>query len=258
MAADRESMMVCREGVPGGKPSHGSDMVARRRLELRIRRQYALRWIEVEAQGRSFEIAKVADPNTVFHDAIYDEQRIDGPLAWEPYWAEAWESSVVLAQLAAEWICKPPSHAARSPGVWMDLGCGVGVVGAIAAAFGAEVLLGDIAQPGLLFSQLNAWPWKQRARVRRIDWANDRLDQKFDVIACADCVYDRKHWDDLDRFWRYHLADEGCVLISEPNRISGREFRSTIVERGWWLDPSPGVRRINQREIVISRLTPKR
>ena len=223
---------------------------SRERLIQRIRRSYHLRWIPVEAAGQVFQIAKVADPNSVFHEAMYDEsQQQDQPLAWQPYWAEAWESSVVLAQVLAELGVAGQSV--------MDLGCGVGVVGAVAAGCGADVLLGDIAQPGLLFSQLNCWPWKERAVVLRLDWDHDHLGRQFDVIAAADVVYDRKNWPGLDRFWREHLAPGGSVIVSEPSRITGKEFRETIVERGWILDGSLGIRRVNHREIILTRLTPR-
>ena len=225
------------------------DAIARRRLEARIARRYEIGRVEIEAAGRRFVIAKVKEPDTVFHEAMYDEShQPDVPLAWQPYWAQAWESAVVLAGWAAE-----SQPAGRR---WLDLGCGVGVVGAVTAAFGADTVLGDIAQPGLLFSQLNVWPWRERALVRRIDWQRDRLTPKFDRIACADIVYDRRDWDDLDRFWRAHLNVDGEVIVAEPSRITGREFREAIVEKGWNLIPA-GVRRIGRREVIITRLKPR-
>lgn len=219
----------------------------RAKLIARIERKYRIGRVTVDADGESFEIAKVADPDSVFMDSIYAEQHSsDSTIAWQPYWAQAWESSVALARYVAE-------RAPRGKRV-LDLGCGVGVVGAIAAARGADVVLGDIAQPGLLFAQLNVWPWRERADIRRIDWQRDQLTPAFDWIACADIVYDYRDWADLDRFWRAHLANQGEVLIAEPSRISGREFREAIVQKGWNLLPA-GVRRIGRREVIITRLT---
>jgi len=134
--------------------------------------------VTIDVEGTSYEIAKVADSNSVFYDSIYDQgQSPDGAAAWQPYWAHAWESSVALAREIA---------ASERPGQrLLDLGCGVGVVGMIAAPRGVETVLGDIAQPGLLFARLNVWPWRARATVRRIDWQKDLLEPKFDTIACA-------------------------------------------------------------------------
>lgn len=221
--------------------------VAYQRLLARVQRRYVVGRVKFEAGGHSYEVLKVANPDTVFDAAMQEENtRGQTPLDWQPYWAEAWESSLALAQFVAE---QP-----QSPASLLDLGCGVGVVGAVAAACGSSVMLGDIAQPGLLFSQLNVWPWRERAVVRRIDWQRDHLGRSFDIIACADCVYDRRDFIDLDLFWRKHLAPGGEVLISEPSRLIGKEFRETIVQRGWNLDPSPGVRRVGRREVVITRL----
>lgn len=219
------------------------------RLVARIERRYQIGRVPVEAAGRRFEIAKVAEPDSVFHEAMYDEKRSQGqPLAWQPYWAEAWESSVALAQYLAE---RDPCGKRI-----LDLGCGVGVVAAVTAGFGAFALAADIAQPGLLFSQLNVWPYRDRAAVRRMDWSKDFLRARFDWIACADIVYDRRDWPDLDRFWRHHLAPGGEVIVAEPSRITGKEFRSQIIERGWTLVPVPGVRRTGKRDVLISILRP--
>ena len=224
-------------------------MSTRRRASLiaRIERHYRIGRVTIDVEGTAYQIAKVADPDSVFLDSIYDDrQSQDGEVAWQPYWAQAWESSVALAREIA---------ATEEPGQrLLDLGCGVGVVGAIAAARGIETVLGDIAQPGLLFARLNVWPWRERATVRRIDWQKDLLEPKFDTIACADIVYDHRDWDDLDRFWRVHLTRTGKVLVAEPSRISGREFREGIVQRGWNLVPA-GVRRVGRREVILSRLT---
>lgn len=224
---------------------------AYRRLLARVERRYLVGRVRFVAGEREYEVLKVADPDSVFDAAMAEENsRGQKPLDWQPYWAEAWESSLVLAQYVAE-LSTPTTSL-------LDLGCGVGVVGAVAAACGWDVMLGDIAQPGLLFSQLNVWPWRERALVRRIDWQQDWLGRDFDVIACADCVYDRRDFHDLDKFWRKHLSDHGEVLIAEPSRLIGREFRETIVQLGWTLDPSPGVRRSGKREVVVSRLTRRR
>ena len=210
---------------------------AKLKLEARIRRQYPLRWLSVDAAGKSFRVAKVADPDLVFDEAIDEEKKLGKtPLEWQPYWAEAWESSLVLAQVVAELGCRNQRI--------LDLGCGVG----------AEVTMGDIALPGLLFCRLNVWDWQHRATIRRIDWEQDLLEAKFDTIANADVVYDRRNWPALDRFWRNHLAPEGVVLVTEPNRTTGREFRAKIVEMGWILDGSLGIRRSAHSEVVISRL----
>ena len=48
----------------------------------------------------------------------------------------------------------------------LDLGCGLGLTGIVAAAQQAQVLMGDNAVPSLLFAELNSWPWKDRIEIQ--------------------------------------------------------------------------------------------
>ncbi|MEC8301239.1 MAG: hypothetical protein VX035_05965 [Planctomycetota bacterium] len=58
---------------------------AKLKLEARIRRHYPLRWLSVDAAGKSFQVAKVADPDLVFDEAIDEEKKLGKtPLEWQP------------------------------------------------------------------------------------------------------------------------------------------------------------------------------
>jgi len=117
----------------------------------------------------------------------------------------------------------------------MDLGCGMGLAGAVAARIGMRVLFADLEPPALLFAQLNSLPDAPRVRTRRLNWQTDRLDERFDLILGADILYERKQWDFLEPFWRAHLAPRGSVLLGEPGRKTGEMFVEWIAERGWAL-----------------------
>lgn len=118
----------------------------------------------------------------------------------------------------------------------LDLGCGLGLVGAVAASQGIDVFMGDAAPPALLFARLNSWPWRDHVRVRQLNWRHDQLDQCFSLITGSDIVYDRDEWPYLDRFWRRHLAAGGTILLAEPGRRSGTEFVSWIRQQDWRLE----------------------
>ncbi|MDB5355202.1 MAG: prmC 1 [Phycisphaerales bacterium] len=146
-------------------------------------------------------------------------------------------------------ICNPSLPASLYPRV-LDLGCGMGLAGTVAAALGATVLFADLEPPALLFAALNSLPWHQRVRTRRLDWQHDRLAERFDLILGADILYERPQWPFLEPFWRAHLAPNGSVLLGEPGRQTGDLFVDWIGQRGWELT--------RYEEPVTTRTTPIR
>ncbi|MDB5304568.1 MAG: prmC 1 [Phycisphaerales bacterium] len=139
-------------------------------------------------------------------------------------------------------ICDPP-HV-------LDLGCGMGLAGTVAAALGAKVLFADLEPAALLFAALNSLPWRNRVRTRRLDWQRGRLAERFDLILGADILYERAQWPFLEPFWRAHLAPGGSVLLGEPGRQTGDLFVDWIKPRGWDLT--------RYEEPVATRPTPIR
>ena len=99
-----------------------------------------------------------------------------------------------------------------------------------------RVLFADLEPPALLFARLNSLPDAARVRTRRLDWATERLGERFDLILGADILYERKQWDFLEPFWREHLAPGGTVLLGEPGRQTGDLFREWITARKWSLE----------------------
>jgi 2-polyprenyl-3-methyl-5-hydroxy-6-metoxy-1,4-benzoquinol methylase len=198
----------------------------RARLLARMRRRYPLKCRVVNVSGMALEITGVEDPDQVLLEmeqgilaAGREEPR------WQPYWAESWESAVALGNCVAEWQLASKSV--------LDLGCGLGLAGIVAAARGADVLLADAAPPALLFARYNAWPWRDQVRTARIDWREDRIQRQFDLILGADVLYDLQDWPYLHAFWRQHLRPGGAVLIGEPGRRSADDWPAWAQTQGW-------------------------
>lgn len=207
------------------------------RLRDRLLHRIHQRWATIQSQLQfgptSLTFTRIADPNRVLDDAVAEEdrRRNDGdPPLYEPphlpYWAELWESAGALATALSR---TPPARGARV----LDLGCGMGLCGALAAALHADVLLADMEPGALLFARLNTLPFADRARIRRLDWRRDRLPDRFDLILGADIVYERGQWEFLDAFFRAHLAQGASVWLAEPGRQSGDAFVPWIKQRGW-------------------------
>jgi predicted nicotinamide N-methyase len=117
----------------------------------------------------------------------------------------------------------------------LDLGCGMGLTGTVAAMLGAHVTFADLETPALLFARLNSLPWRSRIRTRQLNWRVDRIKERFDLILGADILYEVRQWEYQEPFWREHLAPGGRIALGEPGRASGDQFIDWIQRRRWRL-----------------------
>jgi predicted nicotinamide N-methyase len=207
-------------------------------LFQRIHRRYQTITQKVRvADEVEIDFTRIADPDRVLDEVAAEEDRLekisgrrcDSDQLRLPYWAELWDSALALSQN----LCRTTAQHHFSS--VLDLGCGMGLTGTVAARLGMKVLFADLEPAALLFAQLNSLPDHQRVRTRRLDWRKDHLDEKFDLILGADILYERKQWDYLEPFWRAHLRDDGVVLLGEPGRQTGDLFVDWIHSRGWSL-----------------------
>lgn len=234
----------------------------RQRLLERIHRSYVTRTQTVRVGHLSLAFTRIADPDRVLDQVAAEadlQERLSGKRAADehlhlPYWAELWDSAMGVGQFLARGcdgvtgrrgdgekrsLLRPrvsPSPrlpVPASPLTVLDLGCGMGLSGTIAAALGAKVLFADIEPPALLFAQLNSLPWSSRVRTRRLNWQTDRLHERFDLIIGADILYERSQWEYQEPFLRHHLAPGGTVLMGEPGRQTGDLFVEWIRGLDW-------------------------
>jgi predicted nicotinamide N-methyase len=211
----------------------------RRQLLARIHRRYQTITEPLIVAGRTFEFTRIADPNRVLDQVAEEEdrrdklagKRRDGEELHLPYWAELWDSSLAIIELLPSLL--NPEPRTLNPLAVLDLGCGMGLTGAVAASFGARVLFADIEPDALLFARLNALEFEDRIRTRRLNWKTARLTEQFDLILGADILYDKTNWPHLESFWRGHLKRGGGVLLGEPGRQTGDLFLDWIKPHPW-------------------------
>jgi predicted nicotinamide N-methyase len=224
----------------------------RRLLLARIQRKFQTVTEEIRVGGASIRFTRVADPNRVLDDLVAEEDRREktgeaqpSTSSHLPYWAELWESARGIAAALEKMKLTQSTRV-------LDLGCGMGLGGAAAAALGARVTLADVESPALLFARLNCLGFGTRVRVRRLNWRIDRLGERFDLILGADILYESQQWEFLNEFWVAHLAPAGSVLLGEPGRQSGETFGPWIRQRGWML--REGTEQANGKSIRVFRL----
>lgn len=195
------------------------------RLAARLARRYALRTRHIAIGAARFDITGVADPDQVLLEMEHGIRACGEQPRWQPYWAQSWESAVAISEALIEQDLTESRV--------LDLGCGLGLAGTVAASRGAHVTFADAAQPSLLFARYNSWPWREQIRALPVDWRADLLGQTYDLIVGADIVYDVTDWRHLDLFWRRHLRRGGCVLLGEPSRDSADGLGEFLQQRGW-------------------------
>ena len=231
--------------------SNPIDQRARNRLLARIRRRFDVITRELSIGPLVIPFTQITNPDRVL-DMVCDEadqrEKTSGKRQHDddlhlPYWAELWDSAVGLG----EYLCSHRSSLATRCSV-LDLGCGQGLAGAVAAALGYPVLLADVEPDALLLARLNTQQFSD-VHVRRLDWRRDRLDEEFDLILGADVLYDKSQWPYLDLFWQAHLARQGSVLLGEPGRQTGEMFLEWVRSRPWKLERAE--QRIASREKPI-------
>ena len=192
-------------------------------LFRQLSQRFKTEWVPLRFGDVHLKILRVRDP-----DSLLDEEQIlagHQEVDWQPYWAQAWDAALMLS----EQLSGMDFAGTRV----LDLGCGLGITGAVVAARGGQVTMGDYAEPAVEFARLNSWPWRSSVRVLPLNWRTDQLTERFDWIVAADILYDRDEIVHLDRFWRIHLKPGGKILHGDPNRAMTVEFLSALDALGW-------------------------
>jgi predicted nicotinamide N-methyase len=187
----------------------------------------------VEIAGRTWSIEAVADQSAL-------AARADA-FAHFPFGLLLWDSAPVLA--AALEGCT--DLAGRRV---LELGCGVGLVGLVAAALGGQVVQTDHGAEALALAAANAARNGIDGTTQRVaDWRSWPDLGRFDLIAGSDLLYDADlHAPLLDVLDR-SLAPGGHVMLSDPGRPTAPAFLAALRRCGWT---------ISRRRKRVPALTP--
>jgi predicted nicotinamide N-methyase len=148
------------------------------------------------------------------------EQHIDpeNPLHGFPLWAKVWEASWVLADYLAG---LPPVPGKR----FIEIGCGLGLVGVVAASFGHEVVLSEHNAEALRFAKANAALNRCAGlEIVDLDWNSPSPFGLFDYVVGSEVVYHEKDFDPLKHLFERLLAPEGEVILCEGIRRTSLDF----------------------------------
>ena len=139
-----------------------------------------------------------------------------------PYWAHLWSGARVLADVV------PPRA-----GTVLEIGCGLGLPGLVAAHRGARVTFLDRVPAALAFVRASATANAVvDARFIVADAAGAALRARFDVVLVAELLYDRTLFGSLASALARWIAPGGRALLSDAGRTDTRAFYPALEAAG--------------------------
>ncbi len=186
---------------------------------------YPLKHTEIFLNNRRFQLTVVDDPDQYLE--TLSKEDVEGTL-FLPYWTYLWESSIGLAQYLSD------NRTTLSNKSILEIGCGYGLAGIVAAKFGAKVTYTDFEHDALLFARHNS----QQNDVSvgtyvQMDWSAPCFQNRFDVVLGADVIYEEQNWDSIIELLHNLLELKGVAIFSEPNRKNADGFFKLIRENGF-------------------------
>lgn len=166
----------------------------------------------------------VGDPNRLAVEYAAAEFEKDERL---PYWAELWPSAIALSRfIEAE---------GRLDGTAViELGCGMGLTGVVAAMLGADVVFTDFEPDALRFAAANHQLNTGRSGVTRsVDWRKPPSDLEAPLVLGADVVYEQRFIEPLLQTLQGCVAAGGRALLAEPDRKVASGAIETLESRGF-------------------------
>src|SRR5690242_12317033 len=139
-----------------------------------------------------------------------------------PYWAHLWSGARVLADVV------PPRA-----GTVLEIGCGLGLPGLVAARRGARVTFLDRVPAAIAFVRASATANAVAdARLVVADATSAVVRARFDLVLVAELLYDRALFGPLVSALARWIAPGGRALLTDAGRTDTRAFYPALEAAG--------------------------
>lgn len=144
------------------------------------------------------------------------EKRDDESLGWG-YWDRVWPSEVALAEYLIHQFFPTKLIGTKV----LEIGCGTGVAGVVAAKLGAFTMFSDMV-PVTLEAVKETCHKNQLSNVDMctLDWSEKiETKERYDYVIGSEVFYDEAILADISRVLEQMLAPGGKGLFCDPNRL---------------------------------------
>jgi predicted nicotinamide N-methyase len=139
-----------------------------------------------------------------------------------PYWAHLWTGAFVLAGAI-------PQRA----GAAIEIGCGLGLPGLVAARRGAHVTFVDRVPTTLAFVRASAAAnGLDDVDLVAADATAGAVRGRFDLVLAAEILYDRRAFGPLAAALARMIAPDGRALLTDAGRTETRAFYAELEAAG--------------------------
>lgn len=189
-------------------------------------------WEDTLIAGRIRPLAAASDPDGMLLEACRRQDEGEQGVI-DPFWATTWRAASGLDR----YLDRVDINGQRV----LEVGCGTGHAGIAAILRGAQVTMTDGVDDPLHLVRLSLSRLGLKADVRVLRLGEDKIlasdsktgvTQKFPYILGSDVTYLRELWPALLVTADEHLSDDGQLLLSDPQRLIGNEFREWLATEG--------------------------
>ena len=175
-----------------------------------FQKQYETETKDLTIRGRNFQFFVARSLET-----FVDTQDIFNDF---PLWIKIWEASIILADYLAGLKVDPEKK-------FLEIGCGVGLVGIVASAFGHHVTATEYNPDALNFARANALLNKaSNIDFKQMNWNNPQIQGSFDYIIGSEIIYKESDFQPILNLFRSYLKDGGEIILAEGIRKTSMEF----------------------------------
>ena len=138
-----------------------------------------------------------------------------------PLWSKIWEASIILSDYLSRIPVDPEKR-------FLEIGCGMGVIGVVASAFGHRVTMTEYNPDALNFARANASANLSAddtgLEITELDWGKPQVEGLFDYIIGSEVIYKEKDYQPILKLFKTFLKPSGEIILAEGVRKTSMEF----------------------------------